>query len=176
MTSGWRNATGACLGIAAANGILITAAFSGISLITHPTVLAAVQLAGGAFVVYLGIAFVRSKTHFDPVDGAQISPTSWATSFGLGIASGLLNPKNALFYLSLAAALAGASTLTLVGYGVWMFTIVLAWDVFIAVALGSERALAPLSRHVWWLTKVAGAVLILFGGVLLVTAVWSLLA
>ena len=30
MTSGWRNATGACLGIAAANGIFIAAAFSGI--------------------------------------------------------------------------------------------------------------------------------------------------
>ncbi|WP_206427411.1 LysE family translocator [Brevibacterium aurantiacum] len=60
MTSGWRNATGACLGIAAANGIFIAAAFSGISIISHPTVLVVIQLAGGAFLVFIGIAFMRS--------------------------------------------------------------------------------------------------------------------
>lgn len=87
----------------------------------------------------------------------------WVRSFGLGLASGLLNPKNARFYVSLAAALAGAEPLTLIAYGAWMFTIVLGWDVFVAIALGSTRALARLARMVHRLTTAAGAVLVLVG-------------
>ena len=47
MTGGWRNATGVCLGIATANGIFIAAAFCGVSLISHPLLLDAIQLVGG---------------------------------------------------------------------------------------------------------------------------------
>lgn len=175
MTSGWRNATGACLGIATANGIFIAAAFSGLSLISHPTVLAVIQLAGGAFLVYIGVAFIRSKARFDPDQDPHAAQTTWAKNFGLGIASGLLNPKNALFYLSLAAALTGASPFTLVAYGTWMFTIVLIWDVFVAIALGSKRALARLGRIVPWLTKISGGLLIVFGIAMITSVALSLL-
>ena len=44
-----------------------------------------------------------------------------------------------------------------------MFTIVLAWDVFVAIALGSQRALTRLGRIVPWLTRAAGGFLVLFG-------------
>ncbi|WP_257944369.1 LysE family translocator [Brevibacterium aurantiacum] len=93
MTSGWRNATGACLGIAAANGIFIAAAFSGISIISHPTVLVVIQLAGGAFLVFIGIAFMRSTPRLSHDDDMTIEQATWVKNFGLGIASGLLNPK-----------------------------------------------------------------------------------
>ncbi|MGO3832636.1 MAG: hypothetical protein ACTJGT_01610 [Microbacteriaceae bacterium] len=43
MTSGWRNATGICVGIATANGTFIAAAFSGLSLISHPTLLTVIH-------------------------------------------------------------------------------------------------------------------------------------
>lgn len=175
MASGWRAATGACLGIATANGIFFAAAFSGLSLISNPTVLVVIQLAGGAFLLYIGISFFRSNARFDPEQEAQAVRATWVRNFGLGIASGLLNPKNALFYLSLAAALAGASPLTLAAYGAWMFTIVLVWDVFVAVALGSTRALTRLARIVPWLTKAAGVFLVLFGLGMIVTVSVQLL-
>lgn len=175
MTSGWRAATGACLGIATANGIFIAAAFSGLSLVSHPIVLAVIQLAGGAFLLYIGIAFFRSNARFDPDQRPHVSQTTWMNSFGLGIASGFLNPKNALFYLSLAAAVAGASSLTLVAYGAWMFTIVLVWDVFVAIAFGSQRSLIRLGRIVPWLTKAAGGFLVLFGIGMVATASLQLL-
>ena len=38
-TGGWRRATGACLGIATANAILIAAAFSGVALVSNPGVI-----------------------------------------------------------------------------------------------------------------------------------------
>ncbi|WP_277209888.1 LysE family translocator [Isoptericola croceus] len=163
MTSGWRNATGVCLGIATANGIFIAAAFSGLSLISHPTVLAVIQLAGSAFLVFIGVAFLRSTTRIDLDRGPHAERATWARNFALGIASGLLNPKNALFYLSLAAAVSTTAPLTLLAYGVWMSTIVLVWDLFVAIALGSRRARARMERILPWLTKTAGAFLVLFG-------------
>lgn len=176
MTSGWRNATGACLGIASANGIFIAAAFCGLSAISHPSVLAVCQLAGGVFLVFIGVAFIRSNERLDPDVGARAEPRSWRRNLRVGLASGLLNPKNALFYLSLAAALSAASPAVLVGYGLWMFAVVLVWDVCVAIVLGSRRALARMGRIVPWLTTVAGGFLIVFGMGMLASVAAGLLA
>lgn len=164
MTSGWRNATGACLGIAAANGIFIAAAFSGLSLISHPALLGPLQLAGGGFLIFIGVAFLRSRGRIDLDQDLTAQRTTWLKNLGLGLTSGLLNPKNALFYVSLAAAVRAAAPLTLVLYGIWMFCVVLVWDVFVAVGLGSRRALAHLDRILPWLTRLSGGFLVLFGG------------
>src|SRR5690606_35425169 len=90
--------------------------------------------------------------------------TTWLKNLGLGLTSGLLNPKNALFYVSLAAAVRAAAPLTLVLYGIWMFCVVLVWDVFVAVGLGSRRAMAHLDRVLPWLTRLSGGFIVLFGG------------
>ena len=164
MTSGWRNATGACLGIAAANGIFIAAAFSGLSLLSHPALLDPLQLAGGGFLIFIGVAFLRSRGRIDLDQDLTAQRTTWLRNLGLGLTSGLLNPKNALFYVSLAAAVRAAAPLTLVLYGIWMFCVVLVWDVFVAVGLGSRRALAHLDRVLPWLTRLSGGFLVLFGG------------
>jgi threonine/homoserine/homoserine lactone efflux protein len=175
MTSGWRNATGACLGIATANGIFIAAAFSGVSLISHPALLDALQLAGGGFLIFVGVAFLRSRARIDLDQRPDTQRTTWLRNFGLGIASGLLNPKNALFYVSLGAAVRAAAPLTLVLYGTWMFAIVLVWDVFVAVVLGSRRALARMDRILPWLTRLSGGFLVLFGGGMIVARAVELL-
>lgn len=168
-TGGWKNATGACAGIAAANGIFIAAAFSGMSAISQPALLAAIQLAGGVFLIVMGVAFFRSPAAVSLDGGPRPAGATWAKNFGLGLASGLLNPKNALFYVSLAAAVSTAAPAALLGYGVWMFTVVLVWDLFVALALGTRRALDRMRRILPWLTKLAGGVLVLFGGAMLVT-------
>jgi threonine/homoserine/homoserine lactone efflux protein len=197
VVSGWRPAIGVCAGIAVANGLFITAAFCGTSLITEPLVLDAIRLAGGFFLGYIGLVFLRSHERID-VDSAARGGTAgrcgagtrgaagvpggasvggWRTlarTFGLGLASGLLNPKNALFYVSLATVLAGASPVALFGYGVWMFSIVAAWDVFVAIALGNRRALVRMNGMLPWLTRIAGLFLILFGLAMLGELVWGL--
>ncbi|MFE5292066.1 LysE family translocator [Isoptericola sp. NPDC056618] len=163
MTSGWRSASGACVGIACANGVFVTVAFCGLSVVTNPTVLLAVQGAGGVFLVVMGIAFLRARVDVELAAPVRVGRTSWTRSLGLGFASGLLNPKNALFYASLAATLTAASAGARTLYGAWMVAVVLAWDLFVAVALGSERALARLARLLPWLTRAAGGVLGLLG-------------
>lgn len=162
MAANRRTASGTCLGIALANGVFIAAAFSGLSLVSHPTVLAAIQAAGGMFLVYIGVAFLRSDSRLE-AGGQPAGGTGWVANLGLGFASGLLNPKNALFYLSLASMLSAAAPATLLLYGSWMFLVVLAWDLFVAFAFGSERMLSGFSRFLPWLTKAAGGFLVLLG-------------
>ena len=163
MSNGWRNASGVCLGIALANGVFIAAAFSGLSLISHPVLLGTIQAAGGIFLCYIGVVFLRSNAAVGAIDASTTAGRSWGRNLGLGFTSGLLNPKNALFYVSLAAGLATANAMSLGLYGAWMFAVVLLWDLFLAVALGSERALTGLSRFLPWLTKGAGGFLVLLG-------------
>lgn len=176
MANGWRNAAGACLGIASANGIFIAAALSGVSLIRHPILLDGIQLAGGGFLVLVGVAFLRSKERIDLDEGPSVRRTTWLRNLGLGLVSGLLNPKNALFYVSLAAAVSSAAPPALVLYGGWMFTVVLVWDVFVAVVLGSRRALARMGRVLPWLTGLAGGFLVLFGAGMIVALAVQLLS
>jgi threonine/homoserine/homoserine lactone efflux protein len=163
LANGWRIASGACVGIATANGIFITAAFGGVSLITNPVLLDVIEGAGGGFLVFVGIAFLRSTGDLRIENRPPSDPISWSRGLVLGLMSGLLNPKNALFYASLAAAISGSPPAVLAGYGVWMFTVVLVWDVGVAIALGSTRAMAGMQRVLPWVTKIAGGFLLLFG-------------
>lgn len=175
MTSGWRNASGVCFGVALANGIFITAAFSGLALISHPILLNVIQAAGGMFLTYIGIAFLRTPAgRLDLNDELRPVRTTWLKNLSLGLASGLLNPKNALFYVSLAAAVSDAAPTLLVLYGAWMFSIVLAWDIFVAIALGTERALAKLSGLLPWLTRAAGGFLGIFGIAMIISFIIEL--
>ncbi|MBF4459701.1 LysE family translocator [Pseudoclavibacter sp. VKM Ac-2867] len=175
LADGWKVASGVCVGIAAANSTLIGAAFSGVALISQPEVLWTLQGVGGAFLTYVGWVFLRSTPVAELGAGTPRSPSaspanaSWTRNLWLGAASGLLNPKNVLFYVSLAAALASARPATLVLYGAWMVLVVLAWDLFVAIVLGSGRGLAKLSRFIPLLSKAAGVFLAVFGLSMLVT-------
>lgn len=79
----------------------------------------------------------------------------------LGFGSAALNPKNALFYLSLMTALLGPGVTLLqqTPCGAWMVAAVLMWDLAVAALLGYSRVQRTLN-HV---ERLAGAVLIAFG-------------
>jgi threonine/homoserine/homoserine lactone efflux protein len=87
--------------------------------------------------------------------------------------SGILNPKNALFYASLAAMLTGpyASAGWKTVYGLWMFGIVLLWDMLIALTIGNRAVLQRFTRALPWLERISGITLILLAlGMLIVLA------
>ncbi|QXT63305.1 LysE family translocator [Tessaracoccus palaemonis] len=167
MTHGWRSATGTCLGIATANGILICAAFAGLSFVSSPIVHDVIQLVGGLFLISVGVAFLRSDARIDLRDDAPLASTGWLRNVAVGLSSGLLNPKNALFYVSLGAALGADAPLPL--YGAWMVAVVLTWDVFVAFMLGSRITLLRMERFLPWLTRAAGCFLCIFGGAMVVS-------
>lgn len=173
IASGWRVASGACLGIALGNGVFIVLAFTGVSILHEGSVLFdLLQLAGAVYLIYLGIAFVRyaGSTSVCATSGST-SPTWWR-NLQMGLLSGLLNPKNALFYASLASLVAGSSTLWKVSYGIWMFCAVLAWDLLVAVSIGHRRVLRRFSAALPLLERLSGLLLLLLGMGLLITLAW----
>ncbi|PYC17006.1 LysE family translocator [Pseudomonas mosselii] len=171
-SAGWRVASGACAGIALANGVFICGAFTGVSFLRDGSPLfVALQLAGCGYLLYIGQLFLRQAGK-SGLTGATANPSSctsgWLNSLGMGFASGILNPKNALFYASLASMIASSGALAKLAYGTWMFVIVLAWDLLVAVAIGNQRVLHRFARALPWLERASGVVLILLAsGVLM---------
>lgn len=172
LTAGWRIASGACLGIALANGVFIVAAFSGMAALQPDHALfVALQLAGCAYLLYLGVLFIRHAGQTSLLQSASATPDTvesawplrWRHAAGMGFLSGILNPKNALFYASLAAMLTGphATPAWKTAYGVWMFSVVLLWDMLVVAMIGNRAMLDRLSRAMPWLERTTGALLIL---------------
>ncbi|QMV74874.1 LysE family transporter [Comamonas piscis] len=170
LASGWRAASAACLGIALANGVFIVTAFAGVAVLQPGSQLfIALQLAGCGYLLYLGVLFIRhagksaltvSASNRTSEPGLPI--TTWRRAACMGFLSGILNPKNALFYASLAAMLTGphASVGWKLVYGSWMFSIVLLWDLLIAALIGNPAVLRRFARALPWLERISGAVLI----------------
>ncbi|MEN5208254.1 LysE family translocator [Stenotrophomonas terrae] len=179
-SSGWRIASGACLGIALANGVFIVAAFVGFSALSagSPSFIA-LQLAGCLYLLYLGWLFFRhagsNSLQFAPGADVQrresVAAVFWLRAAGMGFLSGILNPKNALFYASLAAMLTGANAGTgwKAIYGIWMFTVVLLWDLLVAVLIGNKAVLRRFSNALSWLERFSGVVLILLAAGVITT-------
>lgn len=170
LSAGWRVASGACIGIAMANGIFIVAAFVGTAALRPDSALFVVlQAAGCAYLLYLGVQFVRyaGRSELDVSTNSRATTPdhpviAWRRAAGMGFLSGILNPKNALFYGSLAGMLTGphASAGWKTVYGVWMFSAVLLWDVLVAVMIGNQVVLRRFARALPWLERVSGIVLI----------------
>jgi threonine/homoserine/homoserine lactone efflux protein len=91
----------------------------------------------------------------------------------MGFASGILNPKNALFYASLASMI-GSSSVVLKGlYAGWMFTAVLAWDLLVALAIGNRRVLRRFAQALPWLERASGVMLMALAVAVLVHLAWG---
>lgn len=171
LSGGWRVASGACIGITLANGMFIVAAFSGTTALRpDSTLFIVLQLAGCAYLLYLGVLFISYAGSNDlnlSVSGSVASRPhpfiAWRRAASMGFLSGILNPKNALFYASLASMLTGphASVGWKTIYGTWMLSVVLLWDLLIAMLIGNPAVLRRFARALPWLERISGFFLIL---------------
>ncbi|WP_153787027.1 LysE family translocator [Pseudomonas sp. EMN2] len=176
-SAGWRVASGACLGIALANGVFIGAAFAGVAVLhAGSAMFVALQLAGCAYLLYIGALFLRHAGHSSLTPAATATGQAargWLGSLGMGFASGILNPKNALFYASLASMI-GSNSVVLKGlYAGWMFTAVLAWDLLVALAIGNRRVLRRFAQALPWLERASGVMLMALAVAVLAHLAWG---
>lgn len=160
LAHGRRVASGVCAGVALANGIYISLALTGFArMSTSSPLFLLLQGAGGLYLLYLGMKFLQTARHNNQqqISASGACAGGWWHHALLGLLSGLLNPKNALFYASLASVLASsrASTGLQILLGLWMFFIVLLWDLFITVLIGHPRwqqgikVFAPYRTALW---------------------------
>ena len=111
-------------GFSSGSGILfhVFAATFGLTLLIQTSEIAfyMVKLVGAAYLIWLGVKVLRSKSLFSL---EQAEPQSLKTIFTTGFLSAALNPKPGLFVLAFIPQFVnpqlGSVTVQMVGYGVW---------------------------------------------------------
>lgn len=169
-----RGSAGLCLGIAFGNALYILLVIIGASALCHFSGLfTAIELLGALYLLWIGSHLVRSRPQTLALDETRQRCPGIGKQFLLGLGSALLNPKNALFYLALMTALLGPDVTLLQQSvsGVWMVMVVLLWDLALVSLIGLPALQRRLSRSICWIERIAGVVLMVFGGWI----VWTLL-
>jgi threonine/homoserine/homoserine lactone efflux protein len=154
LAHGRRAAVLAALGIACANAVFIVAAIVGVTLLRdQPVAYALLYWAGCLYLFWLGRQFWRATAPVRvPDESSSLGRASRMSDWHHGLAgfgSAILNPKNALFYLTLFALLAGrdSSLPARAVAGVWMFGVVLGWDCLVGRAFTQARVARFFERQ-----------------------------
>jgi len=156
-----------CVGVALGNAVYIAIAILGWTSIRDNTLLfSVVEVLGAIYLLWVGFQLLKSKRNSTFPEGQQdqeLAPSA-IKQLLLGLNSALLNPKNALFYMSLMTVILGnqVTLVQQVSCGVWMFLAVLLWDFLIAASIGQPRVQKRLKRSIHLVERGAGAVLIFF--------------
>ncbi|SDX62554.1 LysE family translocator [Roseicitreum antarcticum] len=162
-----RAAVGATIGMACAATFYAVLSMSGLALLlTRIGWLAgAVQIAGGLFLVYLGVKSWLYRPAPDDADTLAPTQDSFARGLRLGILVNLGNPKGIAFFISLYAATippgtsTGAKTAILAGG----FALEVLWYGLVVWLLSTEPARRAYRRFGIWIERAMGTFLILFG-------------
>jgi len=164
-----KNAIGVALGIASANALYIALCLIGVGSILAASlfVMIGLKIVGGLFLIYLAVQALRArKSSYNDLDVADSTnsdaiQTTFLKEFVTGFMSGILNPKNLLFYLSLfTVVLTPEIGLTFkLGLGIWMIAIVFLWDLSIIFILSTRKVRSKFTKAAYYIDKVTGVLL-----------------
>ena len=162
---GWRAGLACCLGVMAADQVLMWLAVAGVAglLAAYPAAFAAVQWLGAAYLGWMGYKMLTAKPDQAPV--VNIKPRHY---FRQGAVITLLNPKAIVFYMAFfpmfvdPARHQGAITFGVMAATVAAITFIYSVIVVMLTTVLAERLRAS-PAVVKWLEKTAGVFLIGFG-------------
>jgi threonine/homoserine/homoserine lactone efflux protein len=132
----------------------------------------ALRLAGGAYLLYLGLRIWRGAGGPLTIDAGRIEDGSLAGSFWTGLVTQVSNPKTAVVYTGVFAALLPSAM------PAWMpvvlppllFGMEAGWYALVACAFSADRPRAAYLRFQRGIDRAAGSVMALLGLKLVVSA------
>jgi len=131
-----------------------------------PVVYVAIKVAGGAYLVYLGLRIWRGASRSLSVDTADVSADASARrAFMAGLATQVSNPKTAIVYGSVfAACLPESPSLAFCAATVSLvFLIETGWYGVVAALLSAGTPRRLYLRYKAYIDRVTGSALIVFG-------------
>lgn len=157
-----------CLGIAMANGVYLLLAVLGLEFIKNYKPLSlGLQYLGGVYLLFIGIMLLRApKADLQEKAVTRgIHSRHHGKQWLLGFLSGVLNPKNGIFYLAIFAVMVGEDTPLLQRglYGCWMTAVVFFWDSFIVLTLSRPSVQGWFGGGLYYIEKFSGVLLAFFG-------------
>jgi len=165
----FRIASGVCLGVSLANAFYIALCLISIQSISKVAGLYdVIKYLGAAYLVFLGFRLLSSKSSGFIIGHGSIISHKSSTFFReltSGFMASLLNPKISLFYLSLFTLVIDETTPMAIqaSYGVWMFFIVLLWDLMLTRFIGSRSIRVFFEHFISRVEKVCGIFLVALG-------------
>jgi threonine/homoserine/homoserine lactone efflux protein len=166
----------AALGMGAGGVLFALAALSGLQAILAavPALYVFLKAVGGTYLIYLGFRIWRGAARPLAIsDGSgPLPPRHWARSFLLGFGTQVSNPKTAIVYASIFAALLprAAPAWFFVAVPLIIFAIETLWYSIVAFVLSTAAPRAAYLRYKVWIDRTAGGVMALLGGKLVVSA------
>lgn len=132
------------------------------------------KLAGGAYLVYLGISIWRgAAAPLATSIGAPADAAGWRRTFVIGFGTQISNPKTAIWYASVFAAFLPAQ---IPAWMFWalpplVFALEAGWYTIVALAFSASRPRALYLSAKLWIDRFAGGVVGLLGGRLILEAI-----
>jgi len=170
INNGPKKSIGVAAGIASANALYIALCLIGVGslLATSVMIMIALKIAGGLFLIYLAVmALLAKKEDYQSISTQMPAgkETSFSKEFFTGFMSGILNPKNLLFYLSLfTVVLTNEVSLSFkIELGIWMTSVVFLWDISVIYVLSREKVRRKFSKLAYYIDKCTGVILGLIG-------------
>lgn len=168
VTNSTRDGLYTALGIASANALYIGLCLAGLAsaLSRSPWAMKMLQIIGGGFLAYLAFrSLLAKKADYTNASGNpqkrsletskhQAAIGHWLTGF----LSGVSNPKNILFYLSLfSLSIANSTGLGFqIAIGVWMTVAVILWDALVVLLVSRPAHKKHMNKAAFFIDKVAG--------------------
>ncbi|SCA63015.1 Leucine efflux protein [Chlamydiales bacterium SCGC AG-110-M15] len=132
-----------------------------------PVLFNVIKYLGAAYLCYIGIKEIRAKAHDKAELQNKKKSKNWSVkqAFREGFITNLLNPKAALFFLSLFTIVIdpGTPILILLLYAIVVVGITLIWFCTLAFALSSRHISERFIHYQHWIERVLGAALIMLG-------------
>ena len=164
----FRYAIAVCVGITAANALYLLFAVFSLEVVRETTwLMMLLKYLGALYLVFLGIMLLRTSERVleqqEPANFLQVRHLG--KQFLIGFLSGILNPKNIIFYLALFTVMVSDKTnfMTRCLYALWMTSVVFIWDSGVVMVIGRDRVRDWLGRSVFLIEKISGVMLTLFG-------------
>lgn len=174
LSQGRRQADGCAWGIALANllSMLLVLFVLGLLPAEGGWLWRGLQLIGGGYFAWVGMQALASRRDLNLPQGEQVMAGDGWRGLRQGLLASSLNPKLPLFYAGLFGVLREAAV---PGWGMalamlWMTLVVLVWDLVLVRLLGQRRWRGWLQQRVRWLDRGCGALLVLIGVWLLLSA------
>lgn len=142
-------------------GLYALLCISGIAVLitTSPLIFNALKWIGAAYLLWLGIKALRARSSRD---ATLADPPTTGSAARDGFLVVFLNPKVAIFFISLFSQVIGSDTSwpEKLAYASTAMFIDMGWYMIVAWSFSNPRWLAKLQQNVVWLERIFGVILI----------------
>ncbi|WP_413492603.1 LysE family translocator [Morganella psychrotolerans] len=162
------------LGIGAGISVHVVYTLIGVTALMQatPWLMNVAKYIGAAYLIWLGVQFLRSKgssAKITPDNADSGSAQTAGKAFWMGFLTNATNPKAMLFFLAMFTTLVSVSTPVSVKlfYGIWMCGVNAAWFMLVSLLFSHQRIRERFLAHSKLFDNIIGVVLLLFAGRLL---------